>query len=214
MTGRVTSRDLKLIHAAHPATLIAIEWGEKVTLQNHSYLDFVDFVHRGIAYAACEMSQNPKGAKVRDENDLTREVVGYLRTMGFDAEFDATVGGHADVVVKFGDYQWIGEAKIFTSVPWLYKGYLQLLTRYSTGMVDQDCGGMLIYIKTGSCPDKMEDWKKRLGEYVNKKAGSGATISTLDKPAMAFESAQKHRRSGRNYRVTHVPFLLTWDPAV
>ncbi|MBD8880265.1 hypothetical protein IHE49_07210 [Rhodanobacter sp. 7MK24] len=160
------------------------------------------------------MSQNPKGANVRDENDLTREVVGYLRTMGFEAEFDATVGGHADVVVKFGDYQWIGEAKIFTNVPWLYKGYLQLLTRYSTGMVNQDRGGMLIYIKTGNCPEKMADWQKRLGEYVNKKVGSGAIINALNNPALAFESTQKHRRSGRDYQVIHMPFLLTWDPAV
>lgn len=214
MSEQVTVRDLKLMHAAHPAALIAIEWGEKVTLQNHTYTDFVDFVFRGVMYAAYEMSQNPKGAQARDENDLTREVVGYLRAMGFETEFDATVGGHADVVVKFGDYEWIGEAKIFTGVPWLYKGYLQLLTRYSTGMVDQDRGGMLIYIKDGSCPDKMAAWQKRLNEYVNGKTGSGVAIQPLDKPALAFESTQKHRRSGRDYRVVHMPFLLTWDPAV
>lgn len=213
MTVQVTIRDLKLIHAAHPAALISIEWAERVALQDHSYSDFVSLVLRAIVHAAYEMSQNPKGAQVRDENDITREVVGYLRTMGFDAEFDATVGGHADVVVKFGDYQWIGEAKIYTSLSWLYKGYLQLLTRYSTGMVDQDCGGMLIYIKSGSGPDKMAEWQARLAGYINKKAGSGATTKQLAKPALAFESEQKHRRSGREYRVVHIPFLLTWDPA-
>jgi hypothetical protein len=213
MPGEVTVGQLKLVHAANPSVLIALEWGRLVTLEQHSYEAFIGLLERAMDWVVAQLCENPKDFQARGENDITREIVVLLRAMGFTVGFDATVGGHCDIVVTFGDYQWLCEAKIYTSYAWLYKGYLQLLTRYSTGQPDQDRGAMLIYFLCDGMQGRMTKWCDALTGR-RQKDGRQVTAAAIAKPASSFRSEQSHPRTGRIYSVKHYPLPLHWEPEV
>jgi hypothetical protein len=191
-----------------------LDWAKHQKLGTHTYEVFADCVEKAIAWSILQLGQNPKESQNRSENSLTAEIVGHLRNMGFTTEFDGTVGGHCDIIVKFGTlYQWLGEAKIYSSYKWLLKGYLQLVTRYSTGQENEDRGGMVIYFKTKDLPGTMLNWAKALSAYKGKSRKDITTVSATP-PACAFLSTQPHKRTERDYRVKHFPVALHWDPEI
>ena len=214
MSEALTERALRRMHAENPSLMLVLDWAKHREMETHTYEIFADCVEKAITWSVLQLGQNPKESQNRSENSLTEQVVGYLRCMGFTTDFDGTVGGHCDIIVKFGTlYQWLCEAKIYTSYKWLLKGYLQLVTRYSTGQENEDRGGMLIYFKTKDLPGTMTKWATTLAAYKGK-SRKDITTKTATPPACAISSVQKHKRSDRNYLVKHFPVALHWDPEV
>ncbi|WP_296253476.1 hypothetical protein [uncultured Stenotrophomonas sp.] len=211
----MTVADMRRMHDAHPQIQILLEWDKLVYSGRHEYSDFVSLVERAVIWAAAQMSENPKEITHLDENALTYQLVKALRAIAFDASLDSTVGGHCDLVVRYGDrYLWLGEAKIYKGYTWLTKGYLQLTTRYSTGLEGQDCGALIIYFKSGDMAAVMTEWSARLGSMKSNRNGAPIVVAVNTPPACSVVSTQAHHRSGRDFVVKHLPISIVWDPAI
>jgi len=130
------------------------------------YHQWADAVEKAIALVGAKMSQKRNHLNGSSEDALTTSLLLILDGLGFEAEM-AVVNGNCDVVVKLNNYLWLGEAKIATSASWIWKGYLQLTTRYATGQIDQDRGGMILYCSTEPVPEAMSAWRAALCHELN-----------------------------------------------
>ena len=114
-----------------------------------------------------------------------------------------------DIVVRGpNDYLWLAEAKKFKSdYAWLYKGFQQLNTRYATGLQGHDAGAIIIYSDQARIDQMMDRWKAHLGEQQ-------ADINFQKCPLndLAFFSTHKHEKTGRPYKVRHIPLSLYFEP--
>lgn len=215
----VTEGMLRALHGGNPQVLVAFDWSFHQINGTHSYELFVELVEKGVVWSLQQIAQNPKERRDESENGLTSIVVSHLRCMGFQVEFDGSVGGHCDIIVRYGTlYTWIAEAKIHGSYKWLLKGYLQLASRYSTGLVNEDRGGMLIYFKTDNVADKMKVWSDTMAAYKGSGRSGAArrpiAVTDLASPRNSLRSVQSHKRTGADYTVTHFALSIHWDPEV
>lgn len=175
-----------------------------------SYSKFVDLIERAIDFIGKELAKNPKYQKGLSEDQITNQIVNSLRLIGFDATHDTENGGHCDIVIEACNQMlWLGEAKMIKSKNnnWLYKGYNQLYTRYSTGNDYQDRGGMIVYCFAPYMNKIMNAWKDYLqNKYPN------IQIAPCKKYSLAFYSEQDHIRTGRKFIVRHIPISFYFSP--
>lgn len=175
-----------------------------------SYEQFVNSLYTDLDEIVAIIQENPELRKNDDENRLTIEIVGMLRAYGYSAGHDTKVGGHTDISVRGKkNFLWIGEAKIHGAYDELLGGFKQLCTRYSTGDVGQNCGGMIIYIRNVKAADVVTEWRARLSQQGLEQ------YSDYDCPAragMAFYSSHIHERAGMHFQVRHVGVILRFDP--
>jgi hypothetical protein len=165
-------------------------------------------VEAAIDWIVAEMSKSARHNADSTEDALTTQIVINLRAIGFQASHDADVGGHCDIVVEGVEkFLWLAEAKIHGSYKWLFKGFQQLTTRYSTGMPGQDAGAMIIYCKGPRIDRMMSAWSKHLVENQ-----PGAKIFPCDGNPTVFVSLHIHVRTGARFKVRHVPVSLYFDP--
>ncbi|MER9880450.1 hypothetical protein [Mesorhizobium sp. M0118] len=171
--------------------------------------DILAQVDTAIDHIAQDFARTPKERQGRSEDSLTIDVVTSLRSMGFQASHDTTVGGHCDVVIEGrNNFLWLGEAKIHRSYDWLLQGFNQLDSRYATASKYQDHGGIIIYCYDGRADKIMDEWAVRL-----KQARPDVEVNDRAHEELFFTSAHLHSRTGRPYRVRHVPIALQWKPA-
>ena len=170
--------------------------------------DILPQVDVAIDHIAQEFARTPKERQGRSEDSLTTDVVTSLRNMGFQASHDTTVGGHCDIVIE-GRYNflWLGEAKIHSTYEWLLEGFDQLDSRYATAARHQDRGGLIIYCFGARVDRVMDEWAKRLTEERPE-----VHVEDRCEEELCFTSAHLHERTGKNYRVRHVPMSLYWNP--
>lgn len=170
--------------------------------------EMLEQVDAAVDHIAQEFARTPKERQGRSEDALTTDVVTSLRNMGFQASHDTTVGGHCDVVIEgHNNFLWLAEAKIHRSYDWLLQGFNQLDTRYATASRDQDHGGIIIYCYEGRTDLIIDEWGKRLME-----ARPDVEIKDRTPGQHFFISSHLHQRTGRPYRVRHVPIALQWKP--
>jgi hypothetical protein len=171
-----------------------------------SYARFVELIEQALDHIAITLARNPELKQKHSEDQLTIDLVSGLNFMGFSARHETKVGGHCDVVIEGrDDYLWLGEAKIYTSYSWLFKGFRQLDTRYATAHPNQDAGGFLIY-----CFQERVD--KIMGKWQEKAGRAGLSFQSCPNNPLARISKHTHRRTGRQFRVRHMPFSLYWNP--
>jgi hypothetical protein len=170
--------------------------------------EILEQVDVAIDHIAQDFARTPKERQGRTEDGLTMDFVTSLRNMGFQASHDTTVGGHCDIVIE-GRYNflWLGEAKIHSTYEWLLEGFDQLDSRYATAARRQDRGGLIIYCFGARVDLVMDEWAKRLTEER-----PDVQIEDRCKDDLCFTSSHLHQRTGRNYRVRHVPISLYWNP--
>lgn len=175
-----------------------------------TYQDFVDVLYEDLESIIAEMQLNPELMKDDGEDRISLELKRTLNVLGYKATHDEKIGGHSDIAVRHRrNFLWIGEAKIHSGYDYLFQGFQQLCTRYSTGDEGQDCGGLLIYIKTNNAADVIKNWRADLqgrglqdySDYDN------ATRSTF-----VFNSIHKHDRSGTPFNVRHIGVILGFEP--
>lgn len=176
-----------------------------------SYEDFVSVLYKDFDSILGGFQENPELLKADGEDRLSSEIKRSLRLLGYIATHDEKIGGHSDLVVrgKMPGFLWIGEAKIHSDYDYLYKGFQQLTTRYTTGDVNQDRGGMIIYIKNNDARSVVVQWrahlkKKTLIDYSDEDCS--------DRPNFVFHSVHKHDRSGTPFKVKHIGVILGFDP--
>ena len=158
------------------------------------------------------LSDLEEGANLRhkdSEDRLTIEIINCLRQHPFDeVNHDPNYNGHADIVVKFKDYKWIGEAKIHSSYDWLKKGLSQILKRYTTGTEKQV--GLIIFIRNKNAKKVMDDWrghleKEKLHDFVC------SNEDERNRP-YTFESTHIHHRSGLQVLTRHMGCSIYFNP--
>lgn len=178
------------------------------------YEDFVRVLYSELDMIIEDLEDNPELMLSDSEDRITIDIVGRLKTLSYDAAHERKIGGHVDISVRDNSqgFLWLGEAKIFKgSYAYLYKGFLQLATRYSSGLHKKDCGALLIYIRHESAADIVANWKNALKTRI-------AKIPELtfrdcpDRPDFAWYSTHKHHRSGRPYTMRHIGLVLGFDP--
>lgn len=199
-----TLADLIARAAGKPGAEIAIG-----LLLMPDYSEFVRIVNRAIDISLRRMAENPELRKDRKEDELTIELVTLLRQIDIDAHHEAKVGGHCDITIRgHSDYLWLAEAKRDNQgIDWLYQGFQQLNTRYSTGLPQHDQGGMILYLYSPNILARMNIWQHHLGE-----THQGIAFTACDNNPLSFISTHTHERSGLPYRVRHIPLSLHFEP--
>ncbi|AZC77972.1 hypothetical protein C4K31_5093 [Pseudomonas chlororaphis subsp. piscium] len=175
-----------------------------------NYQQFVEVLCSDLNDIILNMQENAELRKDDSEDRLTIEIASVLRGMGYDAGHETKIGGHTDLTVRGRhNYLWIGEAKIHSSYDYLFQGFQQLCTRYATGDTNQDCGGLIIYIKNKNSAAVVKEWRKRLTGYgLVELTVSGSAV----RPNFEFTSCHKLDRSGSIFRVKHIGVSLYFDP--
>lgn len=167
-------------------------------------------VHLAMDHIAQDMTKTRQHRQGRSEDELSIEVISALTYMGITATHDTQYGGHCDIVVESkASFLWLGEAKIHSAYDWLYQGFEQLGTRYSTGLAGQDAGGLIIYCYSGRIDRIMCNWKSHLVSKYQE-----ITIEDCADNDLAFISVHPHPITGRSFRVRHMPFALQFSPRV
>jgi hypothetical protein len=174
----------------------------------NTYEEFIKVLYKDIDNIISILEENPELRKDDSEDRLTIEIISNLRCQGYDASHEQKHGGHTDILVKKNNYIWIGEAKIHSSYDYLWQGFQQLTTRYSTGNDNQKDGGLLIYIKNKNAKSIMDKWK----DFLKDKSLPEYKCIPCSQKQLAFFSEHIHEKSGLPFRVRHIPVLLYFNP--
>lgn len=176
----------------------------------NTYIDFVDILYKDITTIVNDFQSNPQYYQDDSEDKLTYNFCTQLKRLGYDSSHGSTIGGETDLLVKSytsKEYMWIGEAKIHGSYDYLYEGFLQLNTRYSTGAYNQSDGGLLIYIRQKNSKLVIDKWKEHLSEKQLPSFDTKPCPNNLD-----FFSVHEHETSGLPFRIKHIPIMLYFNP--
>lgn len=164
-------------------------------------------VENGVEIAINELVKNRQHKQNKSEDELTVEIASLLSMLGIKATHDTAYGGHTDLCVELRlGFLWLGEAKIWTGSSWAFKGVRQLVTRYSTGMPNQNHGGIILYFYNEKAGDLMGKWKDNLSKLTN------LTKSSEDINDVSFRSTHNHPSVGRDYTIRHFGIPLFWKP--
>lgn len=172
---------------------------------------FIKVLYEDLDDAIRHIEGNRDARQGDTEDRTTEEIAGFLFARGYLASHDSMRSGHCDLTVanRYG-FEWLGEAKKHSDYDYLWGGFKQLTTRYSTATPSSSSGGMLIYIRTEKpASDVMSEWRSRLGnhglpEYSDTDCGR--------RKGLTFYSIHKHEVSGLPYTVRHMGVLMKFDP--
>jgi hypothetical protein len=173
-----------------------------------TYSEFVEVLYRDIDRIIYKIQENPELRQNDSEDRLTIDIINLLCMMGYNASHDTKVRGHADILVVKNDFMWIGEAKIHSSYPYLWKGFQQLSTRYSVADSNQKDGGIIIYIRQANAREVMDKWRK----HLLKKNLSNYSCTTCEIRKLCFFTSHEHVSSGEPFRIRHMPVILHFKP--
>jgi hypothetical protein len=170
--------------------------------------DLIRNLYKDIDQVISQIQKNPELRQKDTEDRLTIEIVNLLGSLGHEASHDTKTGGHADIVVTKNDFLWIGEAKFYRGNNYLWGGFQQLVTRYSTGDSNQENGGLLIYILNKDARSIMQNWQN----YLLEQSLPDLSVRPCKMKSLAFISTHKHERSGQAFHVRHIPVMLHFAP--
>jgi hypothetical protein len=173
-----------------------------------TYKEFIDVLYTDIDNIIYRIQDNAELRQNDSEDRLTIDIVNQLNCLGYDASHETKIGGHVDILVKKNQFKWIGEAKIHGAYDYLWKGFLQLSTRYSVADSNQKDGGIIIYIRQKDANLIINKWKSHL---VSKNLPD-YSCDTCKNREMSFFSIHKHESSGLPFRIRHLPVILYFNP--
>lgn len=173
-----------------------------------NYHDFLNVIYRALDMSIRALVMNRKYNQGLSEDQITVQIVTNFRMLGIStATHDTDIGGHVDIAVELDDnYLWLAEAKKWGGCSWIMKGYKQLLTRYATGLPNQDHGALLIYFFESDAQTLMQKWFSQIKSKYK-------ILSNLKNVAfLQFDSTQTHRGAGSDYYIRHIGVPLYWKP--
>lgn len=133
---------------------------DRIKLQqgDGTYDEFIELLHSDIRSAIDEQAAAAHQKSSASEDDITIGIVQWLKARYWVASHETSSNGHVDLTVVLHNYKWLGEAKKDNSYAYVWKGFQQLMTRYSPGFqfaarAKEDFTetlGILIYCQTNS----------------------------------------------------------------
>jgi len=171
-----------------------------------SYDDFVNVVENLIKNKITSMVRGKHNLQGMTEDQLTSKITDQFEELGFLVSHDKQIGGHADIVLEYDNYLWLGEAKIHSSYPYLQKGWYQLTTRYMTGMPDENAGAILIYNFNKNAIGVTKGWREVLTDF-HPEVEQGEIEGGLH-----FASRTIHEGTGLPLKINHYNIPLYHDP--
>ncbi|MBW4597639.1 MAG: hypothetical protein KME46_33245 [Brasilonema angustatum HA4187-MV1] len=201
--GNLSLKDLKNLQSNIPELA-----GFPSRVLVETYDEFIKELYETIDRIIFYKEENPELYKEDTEDRITIDIKNNLCLLGYNASHEMKIGGHADLVVKRNEFLWIGEAKIHSSYNYLWEGFLQLTTRYSTGDCNQKDGGLLIYIRNENAKNIMDTWKN----HLSSKKLPNYSFNPCLKRKLAFFSNHTHERTGELFRVRHMGITLYFNP--
>jgi hypothetical protein len=170
-----------------------------------SYEDWANLVEDAIDVSMREIAQRKNSFSESDEDTITSVVVIALRMLSFSAASEV-VNGNCDLSISYGDYLWLGEAKIFTGLTAVWGGYLQLTQRYATGLPQHSRGGMLLYCKKDGANALLAEWRAALAAQVSHSATRDGRY------VLSFASSDIVSTTGLGIDLMHFAFPLLHEP--
>ena len=178
------------------------------TVVQPAYTEWCDAVEEAVAQVGIRMSAKRAALKERGEDALSATLAIALNGFGLDAEM-MYVNGNCDIVVRHPPYLWIGEAKIDNSPSWIWKGYLQLVSRYATGLPNQDRGGMVVYCYNDALDASMASWRGALCAQLGVDPNS---LAAWPHSQHAFCSEDVTAATNRPFKMVHQGIALHHKP--
>lgn len=168
-----------------------------------TYQRFVNILYQDLDDALQHLEQARHLYKDSNEDQLSSQIISFLKGRFYDAEHDTQHGGHVDILVKHqhGKYEWIGEAKIWKGAEYALDGWNQLNKRYSSGTVRDNHGGILLYVKVKNAKQKLNDWLDHL--KMNIEVEIEEDINPLVKKTKSI-----HEGSGLEIYIRHMAVML------
>lgn len=170
----------------------------------NNYEQFVNILHDDLDDSIQHLTQNRHLYQNFSEDQISVNLIGMLKARNYDADHDSQHGGHVDIIVKhqFGKFEWLGEAKIWGGPAYMADGWAQLNKRYSAGTINDNHGGILLYVKAPNAVAKLNDWIDHLKTIEDE-----IKISSETNP-LVKNTITKHPSSGLDYRVRHIAVVL------
>ncbi len=169
------------------------------------YKEWVTLVEDAIYYLLTQMAGRRNDFNDLDEDALTAVIQIALSSLNMTVSAKV-VNGNADVSIEFDTYRWLGEAKIASDVSKIYHGYQQLISRYSTGIENQNCGGMLLYCQHDSADRILSGWRAAL-EVQSPESGAKD-----GRHALSFTTTAKSNSTGIDLDIVHYGIPLHHAP--
>lgn len=176
-----------------------------------SFEQFIALLHEDIDDIVREMESNPDHLQEANEDGLTYFIEVMLRQRSYRAAKGARSGGSIDLSVygRLEGFSWIAEAKIFTSIPAVREGFLQLHTRYRPADIERAKVGMLIYIRREHPRKLMEDWRAEMASMDLRELTFHACAA---RPHTAFYTVHSPTYSDIPTETRHVSISLYHKP--
>lgn len=173
------------------------------------YDEFISLLHEDIEQQISQFEHNPQYYTSDSEDEMTAHIIRGLVLLGYTATHDAMNGGHADILVEDNknNYTWLAEAKIYNGPKSIYKGYLQLTTRYTTGRLNENSSAILIYIHEKNKKSILGKWQ----DYLTNKKGEAIQVKNTFIDG-TFVTSEEHDRSGIEQTIKHFGVSLHFDP--
>jgi hypothetical protein len=117
-----------------------------------------------------------------------------------------------DITVVWGEFKWLGEAKIYRDNSVLMDGFRQLATRYATvNSSGNSFGGYLIYNFRADTLTLLNDYKLK-SEAKFKTEFTDFSITDSDEDMLQFSTKHRDKATGLYYCVQHIPFSFFFEP--
>ncbi|WP_295844678.1 hypothetical protein [uncultured Xanthomonas sp.] len=170
-----------------------------------TYEDWAEVVESALHFEIGLITSRRHDFHDLDEDALSAVLNISLQNLNLEASAKF-VNGNTDITIEYNSYKWIGEAKFGNDVSKIYKGYLQLTTRYATGITGQTKGGMLIYCSHGSARTALAGWQAALSEQV---PNCNAMQGKVD---LTFTSEDICEATGATLQIIHIAVPLYHGP--
>jgi hypothetical protein len=159
VNGNMTVQQLLDMTAGTPTALV-LDW-QLAT----SFSERYKLVRKAVdnCYIQLNESRHIYKREKTNEDLLSLQVIGMLKSAGIHSEHDPQLGGHVDIVVRGKDnFLWIGEAKIYNGPAYLTCGFSQLSDRYGSAQNGRNEGEIVIYCWDKNAWKCLAKWEKRV----------------------------------------------------
>lgn len=179
-----------------------------------TYDEFRESLSDDLLSVISQLEENPQHYRTDTEDATTQRIIDMLKVMGYTAHHNRQSGGNVDITVEVTrrNFKWLGEAKKFESVGDLREGYLQLATRYRTGMDANGVlhGGLIGYLRRPDAVGCIKDWRKH---FASQDFAVKAKFDECSRRGpLGFFSEHAHKDYGLPLRVWHFCAVLHFKP--
>ncbi|OEY65637.1 hypothetical protein BG841_03655 [Marinobacter sp. X15-166B] len=184
-----------------------------------NYEDFISLLNDDLREAIDELAAAAHQKSASSEDDLTISIVQWLKARSWTASHETCTNGHVDITVIMQKYKWLGEAKKDNSYAHIWKGFQQLMTRYSPGFnfsarareTYTETHGILIYCqRSRNSGDFLRKWKEKLISECEGHSFHSCDSHSID--GLELQTTHRHPNSDEIVKIIHFAVPLYFQP--